>query len=128
MTESAVLLIALTTLPVLLGILIVLFLEEKNHRLATVFYSILLGLSGILFLFGLWADLWIAGYNSGEFGGAFLIISGIVVFGIQLVLMVIVKDVKVRKILGITLMVTPILIIGLTFFVAGMLGIYVATD
>ena len=119
----------LPAVPLAIGLLSILVLGKINVKAASIVYYIALGLSVISCLLGLWGNLWLAAWNSDEPLVKHLDIAGIIVMGIQLVLLIIYrKNVKARRILGLTILATPLLFVFLTYFVGELLGVEVVDD
>jgi len=115
--------------PLTIGLLAVLALGKLNEKAARIVCFIALGLSVISLLYGLWVNLWIAGWNSELAVVRLLDFVGILVLGVQAVLLGInYKKVKVRRIITLTLMATPLLFVPLIFVVGDMLGVEIVMD
>jgi len=117
-------------LPLIIGTLSVLFLDKKNHKLAEIVYYIMLVLSVVPLLLGLMSFFMLAGFNpGGSFGELFPLVGGSIAVTVQFVLLLIfLKKPKVRKIIGLTLMITPLLLSFLTLLIADIFGITLITD
>ena len=115
----------LAVLPLIIGLLSVLFLEKKNHRLAIIIYYIMIAFSVIPFLGVIWLIIWIITWNTGF---AIVLPSIVVVFVVaQLILMArFPRKANARKIIGLTLMATPLITVLLLYLVAWISGIYIA--
>ena len=115
--------------PLAIGLFAVLVLGRINEKAAKIVYYIAFSLSVVVLLYGLWANIWIAGWNSDEVLVRLLHLGEILVLGVQAVFLGInYKKVKVRRILTLTLMATPIIFVPVMFIVGDLLGIYIATD
>jgi len=120
----------LFTLPIIIGLFSILFLEKRYKKLGTVLYRVMMGLAVPPFLMMLWTVLWCIGWNSG-FVEIFLIVGSFIAFGGQLGLLAgfhIQKKIKARRIIGLTIMATPLVLMILTDCLAGLMDIYIRTD
>jgi len=115
--------------PLAIGLLSILVLGKIHAKAASIVYYIALGLSVISCLLGLWGNLWLAAWNSDELLVKHLDIAGVIVMGIQLALLIFYrKNVKARRILGLTILATPLLFVMLTYFVGDLLGVEIRDD
>jgi len=105
------------------GVLSALFMNEKNRIFLTVVYYIMFALSVISFLWILLVFLFIILLDWG-FSVIFSPVALISAIAVQLVLMKRFSDsVKVRKVIRLTLMATPLFVLILMFLIAGVFGI-----
>ncbi|MCL2817945.1 MAG: hypothetical protein FWD39_06140 [Clostridiales bacterium] len=111
------------TVPMIAGVLSALFMNEKNRIFLTVVYYIMFALSVISFLWILLVFLFIILLDWG-FSVIFSPVALISAIAVQLVLMKRFSDsVKVRKVIRLTLMATPLFVLILMFLIAGVFGI-----
>jgi len=119
----------LITISLAIGIWAILYTDKKESKPATIVYYVMIAISVVYLLLGVWFILWISAWNRSEFGGSFPLITITIALIIQLIMMRSApKKSKKRKVLGLTLMATPLFIVVLTFLIAGVLDIYIALD
>ena len=112
-------------LPQIIGLFSVLFLEKKKHDLALALYWVMVALSIIPCLFvstiGFWSSL--GAYIGAEFARGFIYIGASILLVAQLAFLIMFfKKSKIRKILVLTLLSTPALIIILMNLAAVLFG------
>ena len=108
------------TVPTIAGLLSATFINEKNRELLTGIYYIMLALSVIPLLFGLLYFLFVMLNNLDHFAGLFLLVASITALAVQAALMIrFFARTKVRMVLRLTLMATPIFVFILTLLIFG---------
>ncbi|MCL1952351.1 MAG: hypothetical protein FWF60_05940 [Oscillospiraceae bacterium] len=122
----------LPVMPFAIGLFSVLVLGRFHEKAAKIVYYIAFGLSVILLLYGLWANLWIAAWNPEPPAlniVRLLHIGELLVMAAQAVFLgIYFKKVKARRIIALTLMSTPNTFVLLIFLVGDLLGVYIASD
>ena len=115
--------------PLAIGLFAVLVLGRINEKAARIVYYIAFGLSLVVLLYGLWTNIWIAGWNSDEVLVKLLLLGELLVLGVQAVFLGIHrKNLKLRRILTLTLMATPIIFVPVMFIVGDLLGVEIVMD
>ncbi|MCL2678417.1 MAG: hypothetical protein FWE85_05125 [Clostridiales bacterium] len=118
----------LAFLPTIIGVLSVLFIDEKNRKILTVIYHIMLALLVIPSLYVLFLIWDIIVWNLGRFEVIFVFVALISAVAVQLALMKRFFDsVKARMILLLTIMATP-LFIWSAILIAEVFGLFIQTN
>ena len=109
-----------------IGILVVAGSEKNNPEFATRVFLIMLILSAIPSLVGLWFYLWVASWNRGEVIGIVALVAGLIAAVIAFLSFVLAPE--HRKVVVLSLMATPLVLVSLTYLVALIFNLTIVLD